>query len=299
MLRHSRHGGRVAHADVREGRAVTDQSYGIPTDTIDMLVDCWRAWSEIGAGLSEDQWKLPTDLPGWTVQDTLSHIIGTERFLEGLPLTTAPAGPADHVRNPIGEFNENEVAARRGLSGAEILAEWEELRATREATLANGDASFYAQPMATPTGPGTMADFLATRILDCWVHEQDVRRTLNMPGRLGGPAAEHSIDRLLGTIPIVVGKRAACPEGRAAVIRITGDVERELVCEVNRGRAGFVAQPATDSLCAITMDTSTFLALATGRTTASAVDDHIAISAGDPTGAELGRRVVDQLNMMI
>jgi len=98
---------------------------------------------------------------------------------------------------------------------------------------------------------------------------------------------------------MVVGKRAACPEGRAAVIRITGDVERELVCEINGGRAGVVAQPNSEPLCTIAMDSSTFVTLATGRTTASEVDEHISISADDPAGAELGRRVVDQLNMMI
>jgi len=286
-------------ADHRERRAMSEVRDGIPAETIGVLVGCWRAWSEIGAGLTDDQWKLPTELPGWTVQDTLSHIIGTETLLEGLPSAPARSGRNDYVRNPIGDFNENEVALRRGLPGADVLAEWESLRATREATLANADVAYFEQPMATPTGPGTMADFLALRILDCWVHEQDVRRTLAVPGRLDGPAAHHTIDRLLRTIPMVVGKRAACPEGRAAVIRITGDVERELVCEVNGGRARVVAQPASSSLCTIAMDSSTFVTLATGRTTASEVDDHIEISADEPAGIEFGRRVVDQLNMMI
>ena len=233
------------------------------------------------------------------MQDTLSHIIGTERFLEGLPLAPARTGTPDYVHNPIGELNENEVDARRGLPGEEVLAEWESLRTMREATLASGDAAYYAQPMATPTGPGTMADFLSVRILDCWVHEQDVRRTLGLPGRLKDPAAPHTVDRLLRTIPIVVGKRAACPEGRAARIRITGDVERELVYEVSGGRAGLVTQPATEPLCTVAMDAATFVTLATGRARASAVEDRISISADDPIGAELGRRVVDQLNMMI
>ena len=264
-----------------------------------MLVGCWRVWSDIGAGLPEDQWKRQTELPGWTVQDTLSHIIGTERLLQGLPPAPARSGTVDYVHNPIGEWNENEVDARRALSGAEVLAEWESLRALREATLAAGDAAYYAQPMATPTGPGTMADFLAVRILDCWVHEQDVRRTLGLPGRLRDRAAPHTIDRLLRTIPIVVGKRAACPEGRAARIRITGDVERDLVYEVNGGRAGVVSEPAAEPLCTVAMDAATFVALATGRTTASAVADEISISADDPAGTEFGQRVVDQLNMMI
>ena len=45
----------------------------------------WQALADVGAGLTEEDWKTPTDLPGWSVQDTLSHVIGTERLLEGLP----------------------------------------------------------------------------------------------------------------------------------------------------------------------------------------------------------------------
>ena len=51
-------------------------------------------------------------------------------------------------------------------------------------TLAEADDEYFDQPMQTPTGPGTMTDFLATRILDCWVHEQDMRRALDLPSRL-------------------------------------------------------------------------------------------------------------------
>ena len=38
--------------------------------------------------------------------------------------------------------------------------------------------------------PADMAMFLQLRVLDNWLHEQDIRRALGMPGHLGGPAAE-------------------------------------------------------------------------------------------------------------
>ncbi len=91
--------------------------------------------------------------------------------------------------------------------------------------------------MITPVGPGTMTDFLSVRIVDCWVHEQDARRALDMPGNESGAAAEHSIDRLLRSLPMVVGKRAACPEGRAVAFELTGPVRRQVTCEVHDGRA--------------------------------------------------------------
>jgi uncharacterized protein (TIGR03083 family) len=267
----------------------------IPTATIDKLAATWHATSELCADLTEPEWKRATDLAGWTVQDNLAHLIGTEASLQGLPpaekLSTVPG----HVKNPIGEFNEAEIAARRDRPGAAVLAEWTDVVELRLRTLRNAEPAYFEQPMMTPVGRGTMSDFLDIRVLDCWVHEQDMRRALSRPGHLSGPTAEHTIDRLVRTLPIVVGKRAATPEGRAVVIDITGPVQRHLVCQVDNGRAGFVDQPAQPPLATVTMDTETFVVLATGRRRADAVSSPIELG-GD---RELAQRVVDNLNMMI
>ena len=267
----------------------------IPTDTIDKLETIWRSVSALGAELDESQWKLPTELAGWTVQDNLAHLIGTERMLQGLPAAEMPTDVGDHVKNPIGKFNEAEVEARRGQSGAAVLAEWNDLVDLRVSTLRSADDAYFAKEMSTPTGPGTMADFLHIRVLDCWIHEQDMRRAVAMPGHLDGAAAEHTVDRLLRTVPVVVGKRAATPEGRAVVIDIVGAVPRHVVCEVVNGRAAIVDAPSTEPIATVTLDAEAFVVLATGRCTAAAIPDRIHLD-GDK---ELGQRVVDTLNMMI
>jgi uncharacterized protein (TIGR03083 family) len=267
----------------------------IPTETIDKLETIWRSVSALGAELHESDWKLPTDLPGWTVQDNLAHLIGTERRLQGLPSAQTPANVGPHVKNPIGHFNEAEVEARRGRSGAEVLEEWNALADLRLTTLRSAGDDYFDKEMQTPTGPGTMADFLHIRVLDCWIHEQDMRRAVGRPGHLAGPAAEHTLDRLLRTIPIVVGKRAATPEGGAVMIEITGGVNRQLVCEVTGGRAAIVSSATDEPLAAIALDSETFIVLATGRRPAGAMNDRITLS-GDQA---LGQRIVDNLNMMI
>ncbi|MEP7046529.1 MAG: maleylpyruvate isomerase family mycothiol-dependent enzyme [Ilumatobacteraceae bacterium] len=263
--------------------------------TVDKLEAVWLSISALGAQLDEQQWKLPTELPGWTVQDNLAHLIGTERTLQGLPNADMPAEVGGHVKNPIGKFNEAEVEARRGSTGAAVLSEWNTLIDLRIATLRNADDTYFAKEMATPTGPGTVADFLHIRVLDCWIHEQDMRRAVGRPGHLGGPAAEHTIDRLLRTLPIVVGKRAATPEGRAVVLDITGDVSRHVVCEVTNGRAAIVQSATSEPLATIVLDSETFLVLATGRLPAAARLDRIAVT-GDK---DLANRLLDALNMMI
>jgi uncharacterized protein (TIGR03083 family) len=267
----------------------------IPIDTIDKLETIWRSVSSLGSELDERQWKLPTDLAGWTVQDNLAHVIGTERMLQGLPSAATPESVGEHVKNPIGHFNEAEVEARRARSGAEVLAEWNALVELRVKTLRAADDNYFAREMATPTGPGTMADFLNIRVLDCWIHEQDMRRAVGKPGHLDGPAAEHTVDRLLRTIPIVVGKRAATPEGGAVIIDITGDVSRRVVCEVNGGRAAIVESAAREPLATVVLDSEAFIILATGRRTPMMIGERIVV-AGDEI---LAAKVVGNLNMMI
>jgi uncharacterized protein (TIGR03083 family) len=43
------------------------------------------------------QWDLPTECPGWTVRDQVSHIVGVERMLLGdpEPAHTLPAARVD------------------------------------------------------------------------------------------------------------------------------------------------------------------------------------------------------------
>lgn len=265
----------------------------IPTDTIDSLESVFVSMTGLAAELSEQQWKTPTLLPGWTVQDNYSHLIGIERMLEGLPPTSHRSPEFDHVRNPIGAANENEVDSRRHLPGAEVAAEWNEIVTVRMATLRSADESYFARETMTPTGPGTIADFLHVRVLDCWMHEQDVRLALSLPGHQSGPAAELTIDRLIRTIPIVVGKRAATPEGRSVVIELTGPVERRIVTTVVDGRAKMGVEG--DTAVTITMDSNTFVQLAGGRQTHDEVAGAITIVGDD----ELGNAVVGRFNMMI
>lgn len=272
----------------------------IPTDTIEALALCFSTLSELGTHLSEEQWKTPTDLPGWSVQDNLSHLVAIERVLQGLPSTTHKAPSVAHVKNPIGEMNENEIDSRRHLTGAQVLAEWNDIAALRLETLRNADDSYFDAPAMTPTGPGTVADFLHIRVLDCWVHEQDMRRAIGVPGHLSGPAAELTVDRLIRTIPIVVGKRAGTPEGASVVIDIVpdpvlGGIRRHIVCTVSDGRAKVVDAEPPSVLAGLSMDTETFLVLATGRRSFDEVADRVSLSGNRDHGAA----VAGQLNMMI
>lgn len=265
----------------------------IPTDTIDTLESVFVSMTEMAQQFTEEQWKTPTLLPGWTVQDNYSHLIAIEKMLQGLPPTQHKSPEFDYIRNAFGAKNENEVDSRRHLTGQEVFTEWNDIIATRMTTLRNADEAYFAQETMTPTGPGTVADFLHVRVLDCWMHEQDVRVALNIPGHQTGPAPELTIDRLIRTIPIVVGKRAGTPEGSTVVIQLTGPVTRNINTTVVDGRAqmGVMGTVATT----ISMDSNTFVQLAGGRVNYADVVANITID-GDAT---LGEKIVNQFSMMI
>lgn len=267
----------------------------IPTPIINTLEHTWNSITSLCESLNEEQWKTPTQLPGWSVQDNVSHMIGTERMLQGLSATEHRAADMSFVKNPIGEFNEHEVDVRRSHTGNNVLSEWKELVELRLSTLKNADETYFAREMMTPTGPGTLADFLHIRILDCWLHEQDMRVALNIPGNTGGPGAEHTMDRLIRTIPIVIGKRANTPEGQSVAIQVTGPVVRDVSVTVSDGRAHVDTTPAVSFVCSITIDSPMFFQLATGRVNSEAAFPSCTIS-GD---ADLAQRILNNFNMMI
>ncbi len=63
-------------------------------DVVRQLADEWAAIAALGAELNEDDWNAPSDLPGWTAKDCLSHMVGSELMLLGEP---APEVSVDHL----------------------------------------------------------------------------------------------------------------------------------------------------------------------------------------------------------
>ena len=58
----------------------------------------------LGAGLTEDDWKRPTEVPGWSVQDNMTHLTDLEAMILGRPAPdhTAPDGLRAREERPRG-----------------------------------------------------------------------------------------------------------------------------------------------------------------------------------------------------
>jgi uncharacterized protein (TIGR03083 family) len=264
--------------------------------TIDVLEAVWTSIAALGHELTEDDWTRPTDLPGWTVKDNLAHIMGTERMMRGEPTPDVTPVETGHLHNPIGELNELWVESRRAMTGEEVLADFERLAAERLAEYRALTDEQLDEVGPTPVGMAPFREFIAVRVMDSWAHEQDMRRAVDRPGHLEGPAVELSVGRVTKTMPLVVGKRAAAPDGSCVVFVVAGSAGG-VVPVVVAGRASIAEAVPADPSVTLTMDVETYAAVAFGRW-----DPELALRDGRITlvgDEDLGRAVVHAMNFMI
>jgi hypothetical protein len=128
------------------------------------------------------------------------------------------------------------------------------------------------------------------RVFDCWMHEQDIRVTVEQPGHRSGLAVEVTLDEMSTAMGYVVGKRAAAPPGSAVTLELMGDSGRSIHVEVGE-RARVVASLDRAASTVLSMPVVTFSRLAGGRLDAAAHVGLVSIE-GDQ---ELGRRVLENL----
>jgi uncharacterized protein (TIGR03083 family) len=264
---------------------------------VDLLRTEWNALAELGDSLSQADWDRDTDLPGWTVRDNLSHIIGTELQLLGESPPPLEGDAPAHVKNPIGQMNEAWIQQRRGRPGAEVLAEFKEVTARRLTEMESFTDEQWNQEMPGPTGIVPYSEFMNIRVMDSWVHDQDIRRAVGKPGNTTGPVADHSLARYEPAMGFVVGKKAGATEGQSVVFDLTGPQGRTIAVTVVDGRAQVSGDAPAEPTVTLTMDAETWWCLSLGRWDGESVlaEGKVAID-GDQ---DLGRTVLTNLAFMI
>ena len=266
-------------------------------DLVDNMERVWRSIEDLCRNLTDEDWKTPTDCPGWSVQDQLSHLAGSESAMLGRPAPEHTPKDTSYVKNEIGRHNEVLVDYRRPSPGQKILAEFKEVTGERLRLLRAMNESAFDAPVQTPIGPGTVRDYLAIRIFDAWVHEQDMRRALGRPGDLEGPVAQHSVGRMAGAMPYIVAKKAQASHGTTVVFNLTGAAGRTVAVGVEGARGVEIPEHPASPTASLTMDVETFACLGCGRWEPATVLESGKITiTGDLV---LGEKIIAQMNFMI
>ena len=270
---------------------------------VDMMERVWRSIGELCGGLTEAEWKTPTDCPGWSVQDQVSHLAGSETGILGDPDPDhTPSGEAlAHTRSEQGQRNEIVVDFRRPWAGAQVLSDFRAKTSRRVEFLRSRSDADFAAEMQTPIGPAPMSEFISIRIMDAWVHEQDIRRALNRPGHYDSPAAAHALNRIIRAMPFVAARRAQAPDGATVVMDISGPAGRLISIGVEGGRGRELEQAPAAPTVRISLDGETFACLGCGRWNPDEVLQSGKVSPplvqiqGDTA---LGESIVRQMNIM-
>lgn len=256
----------------------TDETSGEPV--VEQLATIWGSIRALGEELTDAEWDTATDLPGWTVKDCLSHIVGTELMVMGEPAPDVPVDHLAHVRDEFGAVMETWVERRRTASARAVLDEMGEVTALRlEALRTLGDEQ-WEEIGWSPIGQVPYRDFMSVRAFDCWMHEQDMRRAVARPGHMTGFAPAMAVQRLGSGLGYVVGKRAAAPEGATVVIEVRGPGGDIFAVAVDK-RAEPMDPPPTEPTVRLITDVETFCALGGGRWSAAERRDRVEIEGDE------------------
>jgi len=130
---------------------------------------------ELVAGLSPNQWAVPTPAPGWTVADHVGHLAWFDA--RAAMAVTDPEGFSRLARSDLEADDpmEAHLARSRSLSPAGLLAWWRKERRRLAAALARLEPgrrlAWYGPEMGARS-------FVTARLMEAWAHGQDVADAL-------------------------------------------------------------------------------------------------------------------------
>lgn len=250
---------------------------------IDALDQTWGSIDQTLRPRSIEFYDAPTPCPGWSVRDVLSHLVGFELMGRGEPVPLHVGTWPDYVKNPLGEINEAYVETYRSRSGIEVLDLFRETTCRSLDALRRLSDAEWEKVGWSPEGERTYHRFQETRVLDSWIHLQDIRDALLEPTDDHGPGEEIVVNRVEAALPFVLGKKAQVPDGVSVQINLSGRLARTILLGVEGGRASAIKRTASAPNLELTTPVALFWRRAAGRITANAL---LSASATDVRGDE-------------
>lgn len=197
-----------------------------PTDLaglIEAFASTGQAILDIGMMCRPEEFEKPTQCPGWTVKDQISHVIALENLAGGGVEEEVEVPDYEWVTTDVKRFMERGVEARRHKSGHDVVEEWKRLFPRRMRQLRD-PALTPDTVIDSPLGARTAVELLTGRIADTWVHEQDLRQAVNWPGNLDSGGAAIFSTWVLEAFPKNAARHADLPLGTTVILDVSGPV---------------------------------------------------------------------------
>jgi uncharacterized protein (TIGR03083 family) len=239
----------------------------------DICIDAWASLRTTLDSLSPEQWNLSSGLPGWTVRDVVSHLVGFERqwFLGDEPTVDHLDPRPSHVHNEVAADNERWVTMWASESADSMLERYDATVAARKAQLIKAVMSTEGFDALVPSilGHVELRKALLTRIADTTTHEIDIRRACGLPWDPDAPGVDELRAQMIGALPRVASKQAKLPEATVVALSLFGSHSITATVKVENGRGIAVMAGRHPPVAALTMHDETFILVTTGRINAT------------------------------
>jgi uncharacterized protein (TIGR03083 family) len=198
-----------------------------PVIAVDLFPEILDELVGLLAGLSVEEWRLPTACPGWSVHDVALHLLGVEignlsRRRDGHKVGAAIAGWEELVAF-LNDWNQDWIAVTRRISprllidllqatGRQICDYFQSLN-----PYAMGGGVSWAGP-----GPAPVWLDLAREYTERWHHQQHIRDAVGRPGLKQPRYLAPVLATFVRALPQAF-QTAPAAEGTAVTLTITGE----------------------------------------------------------------------------
>jgi uncharacterized protein (TIGR03083 family) len=188
-----------------------------------------RRMVDVFTDLTDDEWRSPSRCEGWTAQDVVAHLVGTNGFFQASILAGLAGAPTrylatgfDPKATPAGM-----VDAMRSMTPAETLARFAESTDGLCEVLGSIAGDAWSRIAESPAGAVPIRLVAFHALWDSWVHERDILLPLGVT-----PIEEP--DEVLACVryAAAIGPAlVAAPDGRqgALVLEVTEPTARVVV----------------------------------------------------------------------
>lgn len=223
------------------------------------------------AGLDERGWGAQA-VPGWSVQDVVAHLLHDQ--LRRLSATRdghhVPLPPGDSLADRLDRANEAFVDVARQLSPPLLMDLLGHLGPQLDAYWAGQDLDGPADVDVSWAGAGRAPLWLdlAREYTEHWVHEQQIRDAVSLPGSDTREVMGPVLDTFARALPFTL-RAVDRPAGTRARLRVSGPSGGTWEV-VRRDGRWILTRPDGEPAAEVVMDEDTFWRLAARRITVEA-----------------------------